>query len=109
MPHLRRILGQLPLELMFWVAALVYLAAINPDGNGLPTFCVLKALGITFCPGCGLGSSISHALHGEYIISLRHHPLGLFALIVIIHRVFTLTTLLLKSIPHQPMKGYTNA
>lgn len=77
------------LELLFWIAGLVYLALINPAAEHF-SFCLLKNLGFEYCPGCGLGASISHFLHGDVTLSFSKHPLGIFASILIVHRIITL-------------------
>jgi hypothetical protein len=76
-------------ELIFWITALVYLFFIDPHQQHF-TLCPLSNLGFDYCPGCGLGRSCTLALHGSFIQSLQMHPLGIFALLVISHRIFTL-------------------
>ena len=77
------------IELIFWLGALIWLFLDNPLENHF-TFCPIKNLGFSFCPGCGIGHSISFLLHGNLEQSFDSHPLGIFALIVIIHRIITL-------------------
>jgi Protein of unknown function (DUF2752) len=78
------------LEALMWIFALVYLILINPYQIQHFSFCLFKLIGIDFCPGCGIGRSISLIYHGDFLASLRMHPLGLFALLVIIYRIITL-------------------
>ena len=78
------------LELIMWIIALVYLMFINPYQLNHFSFCVFKMIGIDFCPGCGIGRSISMIYHGDIIGSLKMHPLGIFALGVIFYRIVTL-------------------
>lgn len=80
---------KLPIELIFWLIALLGLAFTNPADAHF-TLCPIKNLGFSFCPGCGLGHAISYLLHGDIKQSIEHHPLGIFALIVIIQRIFSL-------------------
>lgn len=47
-------------------------------------------MGFQFCPGCGLGHSISYLFHGQVQDSLNAHPLGILALPVISFRIFKL-------------------
>jgi hypothetical protein len=61
------------------------------------SFCLFKVLGFNFCPGCGLGHSISYLFHGEVRASLSAHPLGIFAVIIILLRIFKLFQLHLFS------------
>jgi hypothetical protein len=77
-------------EAFVWISALVYLAVFSPVGQTHFTICPLSNLGFDFCPGCGLGHSITQIFHGNFIESFHTHPLGLFALIIIAYRVYTL-------------------
>ena len=80
-----------PLELFFWITALVLLARTNAHEHHF-TFCPLANVGFeNWCPGCGLGRSISHILHGEFTNSFSEHWFGLPALVIILYRIFTLT------------------
>lgn len=76
-------------ELLFWSGALVALAFSSPEGHHY-TLCPLSNLGFQYCPGCGLGRSVSCALHGNITGSIEWHPLGIFAIGVILHRIVTL-------------------
>ncbi|QPH38083.1 DUF2752 domain-containing protein [Pedobacter endophyticus] len=79
-----------PLELMFWTTALVLLAAANAHEHHF-TLCPLANLGYEgWCPGCGLGRSISLILHGEFASSFAEHWFGLPALLIIIYRIYSL-------------------
>lgn len=78
------------LELLFWVIALVLLATTNVQQHHF-TLCPLANLGFEdWCPGCGLGRSISHVFHGQLTQSFKEHWFGLPALIIILYRVYTL-------------------
>jgi Protein of unknown function (DUF2752) len=82
-------LKRINIELLFWIVGLTYLALMNPSETHF-TLCPIKNLGFSFCPGCGLGHSISFLLHGQLKESFHHHPLGVFALGVILLRIFRL-------------------
>jgi TM2 domain-containing membrane protein YozV len=58
---------------------------INPNFS----LCPLKNIGIN-CPGCGLGRSISYALHGNFKQSLNTHPVGIPAIVILVHRILSL-------------------
>ena len=75
------------LEAAIWGGALMYLAFINDPTIAHFSICPFHILGFGFCPGCGLGNSVSYILHGEILKSFSAHPLGLFALIVLITRI----------------------
>ncbi|MBL0095491.1 MAG: DUF2752 domain-containing protein [Bacteroidetes bacterium] len=78
-----------PFELIVWTTAIVYLALINPEEQHI-SLCLLHLIGMPWCPGCGIGHAISFLLHGEVMSSFRSHPLGLFALVVLVSRIIKL-------------------
>ena len=78
------------LEAIMWSIALLYLMFINPYELNHFSFCLFNLMGIDFCPGCGIGRSISMIYHGDILGSLKMHPLGIFALGVIFYRIVTL-------------------
>ncbi|WP_430816271.1 DUF2752 domain-containing protein [Carboxylicivirga sp. RSCT41] len=78
------------LEAYFWLIALVSLALSSPDKATHYTLCIFKNLGFDFCPGCGLGRSITFLFHGQFVNSWHSHPLALLAVIVLLYRVFKL-------------------
>jgi len=83
-------LKKLNLELFFWIAAIIALSVNNSNGHHF-TLCLLAHLGFgDWCPGCGLGRSISHILHGEFTQSFKEHWFGFPALLILIYRIFTL-------------------
>ncbi|MCL6099134.1 MAG: DUF2752 domain-containing protein [Bacteroidetes bacterium] len=73
-------------EAVLWLVGLIYLLFINPYQPQHYTLCPFKNMGITFCPGCGLGRSISLFYHGDLIHSIKAHPLGILAFILIVAR-----------------------
>lgn len=84
------------LELIFWITALIYLFSINPESTHF-TLCPIKNVGFNFCPGCGLGHSLHQMMHLNFRASFSDHPLGIFAFIVILFRIFTLFKNLIKT------------
>jgi len=77
-------------ELIFWVAAMIALAVGNPREASHFTLCPLKLMGINWCPGCGLGHSISFLFHGDIKSSFHAHWFGIPALIIIFNRILFL-------------------
>jgi len=77
-------------EAIIWTAGLLYLIFLHTPGEKEFTICPFYNLGIDFCPGCGLGDSISYLINGEFISSFQTHPLGIFALLIITFRVITI-------------------
>src|SRR5687767_7381344 len=92
-------------ELIFWIASLIWLAIIEPAADHF-SLCIFKWLGIHFCPWCGLGHSISYLFHGNIAASFSSHPLGIFAVAVIIFRIYKLLKhhLLSKKINHYAIR-----
>ena len=78
------------LEASVWIAGLIFLFFLHDPTGSHFTICPLKNLGFDFCPGCGLGNSISFLFRGDLISSFHSHPLGIFALIIITIRIITI-------------------
>ena len=82
-----RMLG---LEGVVWIGAIIYLALfINPVETHF-TICPLSNLGFDFCPGCGLGNSISLFLKGNIGHSIETHLLGIPALVFLLLRIISI-------------------
>lgn len=77
------------LEAFFWVAAIVALALTSPVDQCY-SLCIFHNLGIHWCPGCGLGHSISWLFRGDIVASFNAHPLGIPAMLIIAHRVYAI-------------------
>ena len=80
----------LPLEAFFWIITLTALAILQPSENSHLSLCPLSNFGFKFCPGCGLGRSISFLFHGSVRESVAMHPLGIPAVLIISWRIITL-------------------
>lgn len=78
------------LELVFWAASMLALVAANPAVPSHYELCPLKLMGITWCPGCGIGHAISCVLHGRISESFEHHWFGIPAVLIIFHRIYIL-------------------
>lgn len=78
------------IELIVWVIALLVLGFMDINEQA-PSLCLLKAMGISWCPGCGLGHAISALLHGDWKAALHHHILGPFVLSALIYRILQLS------------------
>lgn len=92
-------LRRIPPEAVVWTAGLVALACTDPNAGGLFDLCLFKAMGFSFCPGCGLGHAVAHLFRGEWIASFHAHPLGLPAVAVLGHRIGTLVRPVLTTAP----------
>jgi hypothetical protein len=89
-----------PLENIFWILGLIALAAIDPGDPPHLSLCPLKNFGFTFCPGCGIGHSVSWFLHFEFSRSFAAHPLGIAAAVMILYRIVTLQKFYSRSVNH---------
>jgi hypothetical protein len=72
-------------EALIWIAALVFLAVNNPADHHY-SVCPFDNLGISYCPGCGLGRSIGYFFRLEIESSCLAHPLGIPAVFVLVYR-----------------------
>ncbi|KEO73951.1 hypothetical protein EL17_07295 [Anditalea andensis] len=90
---MRKILNikeKLPVELIFWLGALISLALMKPGHDHHFTLCPISYIGFSWCPGCGLGRAINLMLHGHFSASFSMHPLAGLAIVVIIWRIIQL-------------------
>ena len=86
-------LSRTPLELIFWVTAILLLGIAKPIEHHQGyhfTFCPLANMGLSWCPGCGLGRSITQLFHGNVKESFHFHWLGIPAVLIIGYRIVTL-------------------
>lgn len=72
-------------EALLWLAALIWLAIDSPVHHHY-TLCPFQNMGISFCPGCGLGRSIGLLFRLNIEASFQAHPLGIPAVILIVTR-----------------------
>lgn len=79
-----------PREAVIWALGLILLAFGDPLNHHF-TLCPVASLGFDFCPGCGLGRSVSWFFRGEIAASFHAHPFGIFAVFVLSFRIFKLT------------------
>ncbi|TVQ10543.1 MAG: DUF2752 domain-containing protein [Balneolaceae bacterium] len=77
-------------EPVIWSLALIVLYLMYPtEGEGV-TLCLFHHIGIAWCPGCGIGRSMAHFLHGDITASLKSHWFGIPAVLIIFYRILTL-------------------
>ena len=89
MKELRHRLQTIPVELITWVACILAILTINPRSDSF-SLCPLDNLGLTWCPGCGLGRAMNLFARGEFLASWEMHPLASLAYAVIFHRIWVL-------------------
>ncbi|WP_194775620.1 DUF2752 domain-containing protein [Pararhodonellum marinum] len=90
MKNLKTTFQRFPLELIFWISALISISLIDPYQSDHFTLCPLDQLGFHWCPGCGLGRAMSLMLKGDFAASWSLHPLAGFAFVVITFRIIEL-------------------
>jgi hypothetical protein len=56
------------------------------------SLCVFNKFGFEYCPGCGLGRSISYLMHGDVLSSFEAHPMGMAAVLILGYRIMGLLT-----------------
>jgi hypothetical protein len=83
-----RITFHLPIEAIVWSAGLLILALYNPHHQEHMSLCLFNNLGFRYCPGCGLGRSVSYFLHGDVVMSFSAHPAGIPAVIILLFRIY---------------------
>jgi hypothetical protein len=88
-----KIFGQIKkinIEAIIWITGFAILASINPYYHSHFSFCPFKYFGFKYCPGCGLGHSISYLFHGNIKASLQTHILGIPAVVILSARSINL-------------------
>lgn len=73
-------------EAFVWIGGLMLMALMAPSDTHA-SLCPFSAMGLGFCPGCGLGHSISYLVRGDFQASFSAHPLGLFAVLILLWRI----------------------
>lgn len=100
-------LSRIPLELILWITAILLLAVADPADH-IPenhfTLCPLANLGLSWCPGCGLGRALIQLLHGNVSESIHFHWLGIPALLIIAYRIFILGRCEIKRVINKKYK-----
>ncbi|MHC1774798.1 MAG: DUF2752 domain-containing protein [Lentimicrobium sp.] len=76
-------------EAIAWMAGLTLMAFMAPTDSHV-SLCPFNATGLGFCPGCGLGHSISWLFRGEFVQSFHAHPLGIVAVAILSWRIITI-------------------
>jgi hypothetical protein len=77
-------------EALVFAIALLLLGLMDPNAANGFSLCLFEQLGISFCPGDGLGHSISYIFRGDIYNALESNILGPFAILVLGGRVLHL-------------------
>ena len=78
------------IELISWCLALLLPMFVTPVNNSNFSLCFFKYLGMSCCPGCGLGRSIAYLYQGELLLSFQKHWLGIATVVLVLHRIIYL-------------------
>ncbi len=93
------------LEAIFWLAGIVLLAFSNPYSETHYTFFLPAIIFDIQSPGYNLGHSISHLFHGNILLSVDTHPLGIITVFILVSRSLLLLN---KSLTNTMSKGINN-
>lgn len=77
-------------EITAFSVGLLLLALMDPTTANGPGLCLLENLDFPYCPGDGLGHSVSFIFRGEIYNALEANILGPFAIIILLGRIFQL-------------------
>ena len=77
------------MEAVFWIAALIGTACMDPQSGLSINLCLIEQLGL-LCPGDGLGTSIAYLARGQWAASWAAHPLGGPVVAVLVYHIGTL-------------------
>jgi len=76
------------LEAFIWISGIIILAFSDPYNEAHFTLFPPTLLFDIKSPGYNLGHSISHFFHGNILLSLQTHPLGIIAVLILLYRSF---------------------
>lgn len=77
-------------EIAAFSFGLLMLALMNPETTTGPGLCLLENLDFQYCPGDGLGHSISYAFRGDIYNALQSNVLGPLAILILGGRILLL-------------------
>lgn len=77
-------------EIIAFSVGLLLMALMDPYTTTGPGLCLLENMNFPYCPGDGLGHSISFIFRGDFSNALQSNVLGPFALITLLGRIFYL-------------------
>lgn len=74
------------LEWFVFSTGLILLAGMSPEDAGT-SLCFFEWVGIDFCPGEGLGHSISYTFRGDFKSAFQAHLAGPAAVLILTGRI----------------------
>lgn len=75
------------LEAGIWMAGLFLMALPDPSLSSTIDLCLLKAIGLSGCPGCGLGHAMGYLFRGQWGLAVESHWFSPFVLAVLMVRI----------------------
>ena len=88
--YCKSIFNSSQLEAYVWIISLVLLYNIDQQLVAFQSICPFHLLGIHWCPGCGLGRSISLFMHGDIQSSFEMHWLGIPTFFCLLYRIISI-------------------
>ena len=76
-------------EISIFSVGLILMALMDPSTTGA-SFCLFDQLGISFCPGDGLGHSVAYVFRGQFTNAMEANLLGPLAVVVLSGRIIQL-------------------
>jgi hypothetical protein len=96
-------------ELFIWTGALLFLYFGVGDSGAQTSLCIFHWMGISVCPGCGIGRSMHAALHGDLTRSFHYHWFGVPGVAIIAYRILSLVRPRKKNRYEQLPDGYARS
>lgn len=93
-------------EAATWSVALTLLFFMDPASTF--SLCPLKAIGISWCLGCGIGHSIHYTLHFNFGAAWQEHVLGIPATAVLIWQFIKSLPITNKNNNYEPGTSITD-
>ena len=75
-----------PWEATLWIVGIMLVVIPDPSLERTWTLCIFDWIGLSFCPGCGLGHAVAYLFRGELMLSLQAHLLGIPVVVVLLGR-----------------------
>ncbi|MCD2425261.1 DUF2752 domain-containing protein [Niabella pedocola] len=92
-------------ETITWSAVLILLFFMNTASSF--SLCPFRALGISWCPGCGIGHAMHHTLHLHFGTAWQEHKLGIPATAVLIWQTIKSLPITNKNNNYEPGTSIT--
>lgn len=78
------------LEAAFWIAGLLAVGVSDPTAPSFVELCLFKAIGLSGCPGCGLGHAMGYLFRGEWALAVQSHWFSPVVLGILVSHIVSL-------------------